>query len=116
MLHRAVRFRRASYARPAGVPETTAVGQAAASWRLTREDQDEVYSSLDALLEYVGCYKAANGQLFSDPERAAALASGLWLLAYTARCEYAMDPEGHSALPQLRQDEDRFRTFLHPFQ
>jgi len=94
------------------VPETTAVGQAAASWRLVLEDDDEIHPSLDELLTYIDQYQAARGSRFSEQEKVAAIAARLWLIAYTARCEHCGNPDGSSAIPRLRRDGALFKNIL----
>lgn len=75
--------------------ESTAVGNAAATWRSTGEPDDppapgptEIDDYLDA---YVRAAGAGRGPTGTRTWRKAAMGQALWILAYTARCEHALE-------------------------
>jgi hypothetical protein len=73
------------------VAEPTIVGQAAATWRSTGEADDPIAPDAGEVLEYLAAYERAAGTTFDENEVRATLASALWVLAYTARCEHALE-------------------------
>ncbi len=73
------------------VTESVAVGQAAATWRSTGEASDPIAPGPDEVLAYLSAYEAGAGRPFSRMQRRAGLAAALWVLAYTARCEHALE-------------------------
>jgi len=75
----------------ATVTEAVAVGQAAATWSAI--DGGEVAPSAEEVASYALRYEDARGAGFTTAERAAVGAAALYVLAYTARCEQAIDPE-----------------------
>lgn len=93
----------------AAVKETTAVGQAAATWSSHDCGPAEV-PSIEEIAEWVAYYERARGQPFTHDDRSRAGAAALWNIAYIARCEHAVDP-GHErhrqARPRLAADGDR---------
>lgn len=91
------------------VPEAQAVGQAAATWSATG-DGDQDAPTVEDLLAYADAYERARGSAWSDEERRVVLASAIYVLAYTARCEHAVDPDEHvhrRARSRLRADGER---------
>ena len=72
------------------VAETTAVGQAAATWSSFAADDPPLAPSAQEVARYVGSYESERGVPFTSAERDAAGAAALWVLAYTARCEHAL--------------------------
>ena len=88
-----------------------AVGQAAATWRATGEAGEPVAPDLDEIEDWFDCFPIR----LSKAERSASIAAALWTLAYTARCEHAIDPNERThrrARPRLRQDAARYRRAL----
>jgi hypothetical protein len=73
------------------VPEAIAVGSAAATWRSTGEPDDPLAPAPDEVQAYLSCYEAAADRTLSSRERTRGMASALWVLAYTARCEHALE-------------------------
>ena len=73
------------------VTESVAVGQAAATWRSTGEADDPVAPDPEEVRSYLRGYEAAAGSSFSSGQVKAAMAAALWVLAYTARCEHALE-------------------------
>lgn len=73
------------------VTESLAVGQAAATWRSTGDATDPIAPGRDEILAYLSAYEAAARRSFTSEQRRAALAAALWVLAYTARCEHALE-------------------------
>ena len=87
--------------------EVVAVGQAAATWSAI--DGSQISPDIREVAAFVSNYEAARGGPFSRDERAAIGASALYVLAYTARCEHALDPASvvhHRARPRLASDGD----------
>jgi Phosphotransferase enzyme family len=73
------------------VTESTAVGQAAATWRSTGEAADPVAPGPEEIHAYLSAYEVAAGRSFTAEQRRAGMAAALWVLAYTARCEHALE-------------------------
>lgn len=73
------------------VSEATAVGQAAATWRSTGEADDPVAPGPDEVGGYLDAYEAGAPRRFSGDERRIVMAAALWVIAYTARCEHALE-------------------------
>jgi hypothetical protein len=71
--------------------ESALVGQAAATWRSFGDDRPSVAPGVEEVRSYVADYEAASGRRFDRGRRRAALAAALWVLAYTARCEHALE-------------------------
>jgi hypothetical protein len=71
--------------------ESIAVGQAAATWRSTGEPGDPIAPGPDEVRAYLSAYESVAGHSFTDEQRQAGLAAALWVLAYTARCEHALE-------------------------
>jgi hypothetical protein len=76
------------------VPESTAVGQAAATWSVTSEPGGSVFPGPAARAAFVREYEAARGRPFTESERRAVAGAAAWVLAYTARCEHAIETTG----------------------
>lgn len=76
------------------VDESTAVGQAAVTWRVTAEPGGTEFPAAGEVLRYIGAYEDAAGRRFSAGERRAAKAAAVYLLAYTSRCEHALEYAG----------------------
>jgi hypothetical protein len=76
------------------VEETTAVGQAAMTWRVTAEPGGTEFPPSDEVLRYIGAYEDAVQRRFSRGERHAARAAAAYVLAYTSRCEHALEYAG----------------------
>jgi hypothetical protein len=98
------------------VEESTAVGQAAVTWRVTAEAGGTVFPDADEMLRYIGAYEDAVGHTFSAGERRAATAAAAYQLAYTSRCEHALEWAGiersdpgsaRAARDRLAEDGDR---------
>jgi hypothetical protein len=91
------------------ISETTAVGQAAATWSSQDADDPPIAPSVEEVAGYVKAYETARGRAFTDVERDCIGAAALWVLAYTARCEHAVWPSGtgsQRARARLRADGD----------
>ena len=73
-------------------PETTAVGVAAATWRSLGEPHEPMAPSADEIMRYVTLYEAGREGPFTARQRRSARAAAAFALAYTARCEHALDP------------------------
>ncbi len=73
-------------------PESISVGVAAATWRSLGELNDPMAPSAAEIERYIDLYEAARGTAFSPNERRSTLAAAVFALAYTARCEHALQP------------------------
>ncbi len=100
----------------AAFPDSRGAGIAAATWRLTGEDDDPPAPGLDEVESYLECYADAAGGRNASWRRSA-IASALYALAYTARCEHAIaavsavDAPARATLT-LRRDGPRFASRL----
>jgi hypothetical protein len=70
--------------------EVIAVGQAAATWSAV--DGSQSAPSASEIATYLARYEEARGARFGTAERVVVGAAALYVLAYTARCEHAIDP------------------------
>lgn len=84
------------------VAESVAVGQAAATWRSTGEASDPIAPGPAEVLAYMSAYKAGAGRPFTRTQRQAGLGAALWVLAYTARCEHALEATTGKRLERSR--------------
>jgi hypothetical protein len=82
------------------VAETTAVGQAAVTWPVTSEPGGSTFPSLADIVAYVEDYEAAARTRLSPAEWRAVGAAAAWVLAYTARCEHALESRGEARSDQ----------------
>jgi len=96
------------------VAETRAVGQAAQTWCATGEAGAPAWPDARGVATFVADYERARERPFRAAERRAIGGAALYNLAYTARCEAALqarwpDHEGHphQALDLLSADGDR---------
>jgi hypothetical protein len=89
------------------VPETIAVGQAAATWCVTAEPGGTEFPSAASMAGFVRDYEAERGVLFTATEWRAVSGAALWVVAYTARCEYSADAAGRA-----RPDQRTARALL----
>jgi len=74
--------------------ETTFVGHAATHFPYTERLDVPASPCPEEVRLFVEEYEAARGAPFSGPERTALFAAAAYGLAYTARCEHAVDPKG----------------------
>jgi hypothetical protein len=94
------------------VSESTAVGQAAATWAVTSEEGGTAFPAVDELVAYVQDYEAAVGRRFSAAQWSGAAGAAAWILAYIARCEHSLAitgqvrPDQCGASDRLRRDAD----------
>jgi hypothetical protein len=88
------------------VPESTAVGQAAATWPVTSEPGGCEFPSLERITEFVNRYEEAAGRTFDEVQWRATGAAAAYVLAYTARCEDSLEAAG-LARPHQRGGRDR---------
>jgi len=72
-------------------PESEAVGIAAATWSALGVTGDPIAPSADEVRHYVAAYEAVRDEPLLPEQRRAAYGSALYGLAYTARCEHALD-------------------------
>lgn len=90
----------------AATTEAEAVGAAAQTWRALGRWEDETAPAVDEVLEYVEAYGDARHRPLDRAERRVAAASALWVLAYSARCEHSLVPEGYEGRSRSRLHED----------
>jgi hypothetical protein len=89
------------------VPESSALGQAAATWCVTSEPGGGEFPTLEEMEAYVDDYEAGAGRELDGAQRGAVRAAAVWVLAYTARCEHSLARRG-----MARPDQDGARTRL----
>lgn len=87
------------------VPESTAVGIAAATWSAFGEAGEQIAPSPEEAAAWARAYERA-GRPLTPAQRHAAGGAILHALAYTARCEHALDV-GHPELGCPRRARDR---------
>lgn len=76
------------------VPESTAVGQAALTWLDTAEPETSMLSDPEGVAAFLDDYEAASGRRLPPEPRRTVFGAALWVLAYKARCEYALAARG----------------------
>ena len=76
------------------IEESTAVGQAAITWRVTSEPGGTEFPSATEVAFFVSAYEAAAGRGLSESAWRAAGAAAAYTLAYTARCEHSFEASG----------------------
>jgi Phosphotransferase enzyme family len=72
-------------------PEAVAAGQSAATWRSTGEDDDRRAPDGDEIDRFLRAFGVARGAAFSASEWSAARGAAVWVMAYSARCEHALE-------------------------
>jgi hypothetical protein len=82
------------------VPESTAVGQAAATWSVTADPGGTEFPSLPDIVGFFADYEKAAGYGLDDVQWRAAGAAAAYTLAYTARCEHALAMTGRARSDQ----------------
>ena len=76
------------------VKESTALGQAAATWCVTAEPGGSEFPTYREIVGFMRDYEHAAGRLLTDIQWRAAGAAATYLLAYTSRCEHSLDVAG----------------------
>lgn len=77
------------------VPESVAIGQAAMSWSLSFEEGTaDTVPEPGEVAAFLREYEEARGAPLGAGRRRAAYGAALWLLAYVARCEHALEVTG----------------------
>jgi hypothetical protein len=71
--------------------EAVAAGQAAATWRSTGESDDVLAPGGDEIERFLVAFGTARGTPLSPGELSSARAAATWVMAYTARCEHALE-------------------------
>jgi len=71
--------------------EATAAGQAAATWRSTGETLNVPSPDAGEVNRFIAAFAQARGVPFSALEIGVARAAAVWVMAYTARCEHALE-------------------------
>jgi hypothetical protein len=102
------------------VPESTAIGQAAATWSVTAEPGGSEFPSLESITEFVLSYEEDSGRRLDEVQWRATGAAAAYVLAYTARCEDSLDavglarPDQRGARDRLADAGERLLTFTRP--
>jgi hypothetical protein len=84
--------------------ESRGVGIAAATWRSTGEAEDPAAPDSSETNAYLDTYVEAAGGSRSRQWRTAAMGAALYTLAYTARCEYALEARDRHHQPRRARD------------
>jgi len=93
--------------------ESVIVGQAAATWRSFGEPTRRLAPDVREVHRYIAAYQQASGYAFEGSQLRSALAAALWVLAYTARCEHALEAATGLRLVHARARlRDGGRSFL----
>jgi hypothetical protein len=71
--------------------EATTAGQAAATWRSTGDTTDIGAPDAEEIARFVASFARALGRPFSGLETDVAHAAAVWVMAYAARCEHALE-------------------------
>ena len=88
------------------MPESTGIGQAAVTWSVTADPGGTEFPTLTDFVGFVADYEEAAGYRLDDEQWRAAGAAGAYTLAYTARCEHALEVTGR-ARPDQHAAHDR---------
>jgi hypothetical protein len=83
--------------------ETTLVGHTTTHFPYTEYFEVPRRASPEEARLFVEEYEIARGVPFSERERIAVSAAATYGLAYTARCEHALDPEGKDLKGSFRE-------------
>jgi hypothetical protein len=93
--------------------ESTAVGQAAATWSVTSEPDGSEFPDIGEICGFVRDYERAAGRELPAEQWSATGASAAWVLAYTARCEHSLTAKSiarsdqHGARDRLASDGNK---------
>jgi hypothetical protein len=71
--------------------QAAAAGQAATTWRSTGETVDGRAPDAHEIERFLVSFARARGEPFSTHESDVARAAAVWVMAYTARCEHALE-------------------------
>jgi hypothetical protein len=88
------------------VRESTAVGQAAVTWSVTADPGGTEFPTLPDIEGFIEDYEEAAGYRLDEEQWGAAGAAAAYTLAYTARCEHALEVTGR-ARPDQHAAHDR---------
>jgi hypothetical protein len=88
-------------------PEAVAAGQNAVTWRTTGETFDGPAPDAGEVTHFIDCFGRARGAALSAEELDVARAAAVWVMAYTARCEHALEER---AVWRSRRARDWLRT------
>jgi Phosphotransferase enzyme family len=95
-------------------PEAVAAGQSAATWRSTGEAEDRHAPGADEIDRFLHSFGAARGTPLSASEWSAARGAAVWVMAYAARCEHALEQRTpyrrHRARDWLETQAERLLT------
>ena len=82
------------------VPESTGIGQAAVTWSVTADPGGTEFPTVRDIVGFVADYEEAAGYRLDAGQWRAAGAAAAYTLAYTARCEHALEVTGRARLDQ----------------
>ena len=71
--------------------EAVVAGQSAATWRSTGSTADVLAPGSAEIERYLAAFGAARGTPLSASELSAARSAAVWVMAYSARCEHALE-------------------------
>jgi Phosphotransferase enzyme family len=71
--------------------EAVVAGQSAATWRSTGSTSDVLAPGSAEIEQYLAAFGAARGTPLSASELSAARSAAVWVMAYSARCEHALE-------------------------
>jgi aminoglycoside phosphotransferase (APT) family kinase protein len=80
--------------------ESTAIGQAAATWSVTSEPGGSTFPSATDVAGFLCDYETASGRTLTAMQWRAAAGAVVWLLAYIARCEHSLEVTGRARSDQ----------------
>ncbi|RDU38069.1 hypothetical protein DRW41_00390 [Neobacillus piezotolerans] len=83
--------------------ELNLLGIAAATFTTTWDIETKITPSREEAYEFVRDYEYHRGKLFTKKELQKISAAATFCMAYTARCEHAIDPQGERFEGSFRQ-------------
>lgn len=95
------------------VPEATAAGIAAATWRYVGTRDEPVAPTPTEIQQYVDQYEDHREMPFTPTARRGAHAAAVYALAYTARCEHAVSPGTTTGRASGRLTNDGLQSLLY---
>lgn len=94
------------------VPEATAAGIAAATWRYVGTRDEPLAPTPTEIQQYVDQYQDHREMPFTPTPRRGAHAAAVYALAYTARCEHAVSPGTTTGRASGRLTNDGLQSLL----
>ncbi len=87
-------------------PESAALGVAAATWQALGQANEPMAPSASEIARYIELYEEARSAVLSEHQRRSACAAAVYALAYTARCEHALQPGTRNGRASARLAQD----------